>query len=289
MTIHGASPSPGAGVPLDLRMRPAAQPPSPPDAIEKLVARLEQALAGGDRAALLALTVKDTDASTVDDFAEAAGANPTRVVIKERDRLTLEGNRRQLLIEVFVERGIEAKLATWRVDLRPPAAKADPNDWRIERMEAGLERRGPLPARAERHASVRRPQPRRHRHRRDHRDGRRHRVRRRDSRRPDGDRAARTRTHAVCAARSGRAHADPALHRRRRSASRSSTPRSCASRPSDFESRFRAESLVPRPVVADRSAPRHRGLRRVPLAHAPDRSHRSRAAIAGRSSRRRAT
>jgi hypothetical protein len=112
-----------------------AQPPSPPDAIEKLVARLEQALAASDRAALLALTVKDTDASTVDEFADAAGANPTRVVIKERDRLTLEGNRRQLLIEVFVERGIEAKLATWRVNVRPPPAKTDPNDWRIERME----------------------------------------------------------------------------------------------------------------------------------------------------------
>jgi hypothetical protein len=113
-----------------------AQLPSPPDAIERLVARLEQALAGGDRAALLALTVKDTDASSVDEFADAAGANPTRVVIKERDRLTLDDSRRQLLIEVFVERGIEAKLATWRVDVRPPAAKADPNDWRIERMEA---------------------------------------------------------------------------------------------------------------------------------------------------------
>ena len=112
-----------------------AQPLSPPDAIEKLVARLEQALAASDRAALLALTVKDTDASTVDEFADAAGANPTRVVIKERDRLTLEGNRRQLLIEVFVERGIEAKLATWRVDVRPPPAKTDPSDWRIERME----------------------------------------------------------------------------------------------------------------------------------------------------------
>ena len=36
-----------------------------------LVARLEQALAAGDRAALLALTVKDTDASTVDEFARS--------------------------------------------------------------------------------------------------------------------------------------------------------------------------------------------------------------------------
>ena len=120
---------------LSIAHTASGQPPSPPDAIEKLVARLEQALAGGDRTALLALTVRDTDASTLDDFAEAAGTNPTRVVIKERDRLALENNRRQLLIEVFVEKGIEAKLATWRVDLRPPAARTDPNDWRIERVE----------------------------------------------------------------------------------------------------------------------------------------------------------
>ncbi len=120
---------------LSIAHTASGQPPSPPDAIEKLVARLEQALAGGDRAALLALTVRDTDASTMDDFASAAGENPTRVVIKERDRLALEGNRQQLLIEVFVERGIEAKLATWRVDLRPPAGKADPTDWRVERVE----------------------------------------------------------------------------------------------------------------------------------------------------------
>jgi len=120
---------------LSFAQAAAGQPPTPPDAIEKLVARLEQALAGGDRGALLALTVRDTDASTLDEFADAAGENPTRVVIKERDRLALEGNRQQLLIEVFVERGIEAKLATWRVDLRPPAAKTNPNDWRIERVE----------------------------------------------------------------------------------------------------------------------------------------------------------
>jgi len=102
----------------------AAQPPSPPDAIEKLVVRLEQAMTAGDRAALLALAVKDTDASTLDEFSAAAGEKPTRVVIKERDRQALEGGKQQLLVEVFVERGIEGALATWRVDLRPPAAAA---------------------------------------------------------------------------------------------------------------------------------------------------------------------
>jgi hypothetical protein len=108
---------------------------TPPDAIEKLVARLEQALAAGDRPALIGLAVKDTDASTLDEFSAAAGEKPTRVVIKERDRQTLQGNKRQLLIEVFVERGIEGRLATWRVDLRPPAPKENPDEWRIERLE----------------------------------------------------------------------------------------------------------------------------------------------------------
>jgi len=113
----------------------AAQTTTPPDAIEKLVVRLEQAMAAGDRAALIGLAVKDTDASTLDEFAAAAGEKPTRVVIKERDRQSLEGNKRQLLLEVFVERGIEGQLATWRLDLRPPAPKDNPDDWRIERIE----------------------------------------------------------------------------------------------------------------------------------------------------------
>src|SRR5262245_1346366 len=112
-----------------------AQPISPADAIEKLVVRLEQALSTGDRAALLALAVRDTDASSLDEFASAAGDKPTRVVIKERDRQATEGGKRQILVEVFVEHGIEGALSTWRLDLRPPAANANADDWRIERLE----------------------------------------------------------------------------------------------------------------------------------------------------------
>jgi Peptidase family M1 domain len=122
---------------LALVPTPAAAPqlPSPPDAIEKLVARLEQALASGDRAALIGLAVKDTDASSLDEFAAAAGGKPTRVVIKERDRQRIEGGRQQLLIEVFVERGIEGVLSTWNLELRPPAPKTEPADWRIEAVD----------------------------------------------------------------------------------------------------------------------------------------------------------
>jgi Peptidase family M1 domain len=113
----------------------SAQPAAPADAFEKLVVRLEQALSAGDRPALLALAVRDTDASSLDEFAAAAGEKPSRVVIKERDRQALEGGKQQLLIEVFVEHGNEGRLATWRLELRPPAPKADPSDWRIERLE----------------------------------------------------------------------------------------------------------------------------------------------------------
>jgi hypothetical protein len=108
--------------------------PQPPDVIEKLVARLEQALATGDRAALMALTARDTDVASFDEFAQAVGANPTRVVVKERDRLPLDNGKLQVLLEVFVERNIEGQLATWRMDLRPPIGKSDP-EWRIEGIE----------------------------------------------------------------------------------------------------------------------------------------------------------
>ncbi len=119
-----------------LLVRPAsAQPPSPPDEIEKLIVRLEQALGAADRSALLGLAVRDTDASSLDEFASAAGTKPTRVVIKERDRQTIEGGKRRLLIETFIEHGIEAALSTWELDLRPPGPKANADDWRIERIE----------------------------------------------------------------------------------------------------------------------------------------------------------
>ena len=108
--------------------------PKPPDAIERLVARLEQALAGGDRAALQSMTARDTDAASFDEFVSAAGTNATRVVVKERDRLPLDNGKQQILLEVFVERGMEGSLATWRMDLRPPVGRTDP-DWRIEGLE----------------------------------------------------------------------------------------------------------------------------------------------------------
>ncbi len=108
------------------------QPPTPPDAIEKLVARFEQAVASGDRTAILAMIDPDGDSASVEAFADTASDKPTRVVIKERDRQVLVGGGQRLLIEVFIERGIEGNLSTWRLDLRPTTGKTE---WLIEKAE----------------------------------------------------------------------------------------------------------------------------------------------------------
>ena len=177
----------------------------PPDAIEKLVVRLEQALSTQDRAALLALTVKDTDASSVDEFSDSVGADPTRVVVKERDRLPAENGRQEVLLEVFVEKGIEGRLTTWRMMLRPPATKSDPNDWRIG-MESVSNVSGLLIALNTtkqydvRNLALTGTDHARH--------GYGNGVRCRNPRRSDGDRADGPRTHAPGSARRSRAHAD---------------------------------------------------------------------------------
>jgi Peptidase family M1 domain len=108
------------------------QPPTPPDAIEKLVARLEQAVSSGDRAAILAMIDPDGDSASIEAFADTASGKPTRVVIKERDRQALVGGSQRLLMEVFIERGIEGNLSTWRIDLRPTTGKTE---WLIEKAE----------------------------------------------------------------------------------------------------------------------------------------------------------
>jgi hypothetical protein len=60
----------------------AAQVPAPADAIEKLVARLEQVIASGDRSALVAMAAPDADTAAIERIVEPSAGKPTRVVIK---------------------------------------------------------------------------------------------------------------------------------------------------------------------------------------------------------------
>lgn len=98
--------------------------PAQADGIAALVARLEQAAGAGDRAALLSLASAEAAAGPFGELADAlTGSKPTRVIVRERDRTTLPAGHR-VLVEVFAERGIEARLGTWALDVRPAAPEA---------------------------------------------------------------------------------------------------------------------------------------------------------------------
>jgi hypothetical protein len=103
---------------------------APADGIAALLRRLEQAAASGDLAALLALGDPAISRPSFEDFAVTlTQPAPTRVVMNERDRSPLAGRAQRLIVEIFTERGMEAQLGTWRVDVSPGAGNADP--WRI--------------------------------------------------------------------------------------------------------------------------------------------------------------
>jgi hypothetical protein len=100
------------------------------DGVATLVRRVEQAGAAGNRPALLALAHPDIARTSLEDFATTLTTpRPTRLVVFERDRRTLSGGTVRIIIEVFVERGIEAQVGTWTLDLRPGEAARDP--WQI--------------------------------------------------------------------------------------------------------------------------------------------------------------
>ena len=119
----------------------SAQPPAQPDPIELLVLQLEQAAATGDSDKVLALAHPAATDTGLDDFAYSVSPAPARLVIKERDRAALPDGATRLLLEIFVERGHEARLSTWRVDVNElagpglPASTGMEPRWRVARMD----------------------------------------------------------------------------------------------------------------------------------------------------------
>ena len=105
---------------LALASTPSGQPGQAPqrDAAAALVLRVEQAAGAGDRAAIVAMGVGNDRTGLEELAATLTTPLPARVVIKERDRSSLPDGSERLLLEIFTERGIEARVATWRVDLR---------------------------------------------------------------------------------------------------------------------------------------------------------------------------
>jgi hypothetical protein len=90
-----------------------------PDAVTALLARIEQAGREADVEAVLALAGGGVD---LEEFArELSQPSADRLVVAERDRMAVEGERVRVLLEIFVEEDIEARLLTWSLDLVPGA------------------------------------------------------------------------------------------------------------------------------------------------------------------------
>lgn len=100
------------------------------DGVGALVGRLESAIAAGDRAAVLAFGADTGDRASLEEFASLLTMPvPTRVVVNERDRGPLDAGTSRVIVEIFSERGYEARLGTWRLDTKPGPREADP--WTI--------------------------------------------------------------------------------------------------------------------------------------------------------------
>ena len=107
----------------------------------RVLQRIETALSTSDRAAWLALISVNADPDVAGEFFDAAlPRGVTRAVVRERDRVPLDGalpgDGYRLIVEVFVESGPRGQLSTWRLDIRRPTgttAVAGETDtpWRI--------------------------------------------------------------------------------------------------------------------------------------------------------------
>jgi hypothetical protein len=105
------------------------------DDLELFVVKLEQLAAAGDAAGIARLRHATGEVAGIDEFASIFSPAPSRAVIKERDRGPVEGGVQRLLIEVFVERGIEARVSTWRMDLVVPTTGGGETRWLLSRLE----------------------------------------------------------------------------------------------------------------------------------------------------------
>ncbi len=102
--------------------------PAQVDELELLFNRIEQSLVGGNVEAFLALSTLSPGTEAVQSFTDRWFVpKTTRATVHERDRVERGGpDRLQLTVEVLVEAGQQARLATWRLDVdRSPAG------WRV--------------------------------------------------------------------------------------------------------------------------------------------------------------
>jgi hypothetical protein len=134
LTLCGALRQAQGGVSLS---NPGAAPRAQDDeGVRLLLERLERVVLSGDSAGYVALLSRAGDRTRARDFAGTElmpGAN--RSVVKERDRLPLQGslpgNGYRLMVDVIVEFGSRARVATWQLDVRRTGGAGAGDEWTI--------------------------------------------------------------------------------------------------------------------------------------------------------------
>jgi hypothetical protein len=129
----------GLGIALVMGATAASRPPdasAQPDAVARLLADLETALASGDPTRLTALESPALSPDTVNGIARSVVAGPdATVTVRERmRRATPEGT--EVLADIFLGHGQHARVVTWRIHARPAS------DGRA--IIAGLDEQGTL-------------------------------------------------------------------------------------------------------------------------------------------------
>lgn len=97
-------------------------PPAEPDGVAKLVFALAKATEDGDAEAVRALMAPSVRAAVSSEFVQTLTfPRATQSAVKERDRAAGTDGTVRLLIETFVERNGEGRVASWRLDVQPGA------------------------------------------------------------------------------------------------------------------------------------------------------------------------
>jgi hypothetical protein len=115
--------------------------PLPIDGVMRLLLKVEQVMQAGRPEAymdlLSAVASRDLARKAAD---ELVSPGITRAVVRERDRSPLEGTLPgdgwRLMVEVFTERGAQARIVTWRLDVRRVPTDTNEDEWRIAGQES---------------------------------------------------------------------------------------------------------------------------------------------------------
>jgi hypothetical protein len=113
-----------------------AQQPPPIDGIVRLLLKVEQVMQAGRHERYLDLLSAVANRDLAREAARSlVTPGITRAVVRERDRGPLEGtlpgDGYRLMVEVFTERGTQADIVTWRLDIRRVPTDETEDEWRI--------------------------------------------------------------------------------------------------------------------------------------------------------------